>query len=72
MKLLDYMKQHSIGDAELAAAVGGVSANAVKKWKYGETAPRIPELVRLTDATNGSVTARDFIPTAPTHAEASQ
>lgn len=29
--------------------------------KYGESLPRLPELVRLTRATQGEVTAEDFV-----------
>ena len=66
MKLLDYMKANSLDDAALAARVGpGVTARAVRKWKYGETAPRIPELVRLEEITGGIVTAVDFLPESP-------
>ena len=63
MKLLDYMKANHLSDAALAALLGaGVSEGAVKKWKYGERSPRVPDLVRLEDATFGAVTARDFLP----------
>ena len=65
MKLLDYMKLHHASDSDIALAVGTVSPAAVKKWKYGETSPRLPELVKLVELTNGAVTPNDFMPSPP-------
>ena len=62
MKLLDYMKANNLDDATLAERIGPeVTARAVRKWKYGETAPRIPELVRIEEITGGVVAAADFL-----------
>lgn len=56
------MKSHSLTDAAMAARIGGgVTPRQVRKWKYGESLPRLPELVRLTRATEGEVTAEDFV-----------
>lgn len=63
MKLLAYMKAHDLNDEKFAEQCGGrVTALAVRKWKYGETNPRIPELVRIAEVTEGDVTAVDFLP----------
>jgi hypothetical protein len=63
MKLLDYMKSKQIDDEAFAALVGPtVTPRAVRKWKYGETCPRIPELVRIVKVTEGHVTSEDFLP----------
>jgi hypothetical protein len=70
MKLLDWMKAENLTDEALAARLGqGVTWRAVKKWKYRETTPRVPELVRIEEITNGKVTARDF---AKSHSEAAE
>jgi transcriptional regulator with XRE-family HTH domain len=62
MKLLQYLKDRKLSDEEFAEMVGGsATARAVRKWKYGETSPRIPELVRVEEVTGGAVTARDFL-----------
>lgn len=64
MKLLDYLKINGLSDEDFAAKVGGgVTPRAVRKWKYGETNPRLPELIRIEDATSGDVTGRDFLTT---------
>lgn len=63
MKLLDYLKANSISDEDFARRVGvSISVGAVRKWKYGERVPRLPELVRIEELTDGAVTARDFLP----------
>lgn len=63
MKLLDYLKLNGISDEAFAAEFHGqISSSGVRKWKYGERQPRLPELVRIEELTNGAVTARDFLP----------
>lgn len=61
MKLLEYLKVHDISDEQFAAQIGGCSVSAVRKWKYGDRVPRLPELVRIEELTGGAVTARDFL-----------
>lgn len=65
MKLSDYMRQHALSDDAMAALVGGCSASAVRKWKYGERMPRAGVLARIHDATEGHVTANDFLSIDP-------
>lgn len=62
MKLVDFMRNHRLSDDEFAASVGGCSAFAVRKWKYGERIPRGETLNRIAAATGGAVTANDFMP----------
>lgn len=72
MRLLAYMKSKNLDDAAMAERIGGgVTPRQVRKWKYGESLPRLPELVRITRATNGEVTAEDFLnePARPEAAE---
>lgn len=61
MKLIEWMRAQGLDDDAVAAAVGDVSAHAVKKWKYDERIPRKAQLRRLTEVTNGQVTANDFM-----------
>jgi hypothetical protein len=60
MKLLDWMRDNSLDDDAMAILVGGVTAHAVKKWKYGERTPRRTELQKISEVTAGNVTANDF------------
>jgi transcriptional regulator with XRE-family HTH domain len=63
MKLIQYLKENDLTDEEFATRVGGAATSgSVRKWKYGERAPRLPELVRIEEVTNGAVAARDFLP----------
>ena len=63
MKLLDYMKANALSDAAFASRIGnGVTPRAVKKWKYGETYPRLPEISRIEEITAGAVRSIDFLP----------
>ena len=65
MKLLDYMKARNLDDDGIAALVGDTTPRAVKKWKYGETTPRLPELLRIEQVTAGEVMPVDFLPPPP-------
>ncbi len=60
MKLSRFMSANKISDAELAASIG-VSVGAVRKWRYGERTPRPAMLARIFEATNGAVSANDFM-----------
>jgi len=63
MKLLDYLKLTNISDEAFAAKFNGeISVSGVRKWKYGERTPRLPELVRIEELTDGAVTPNDFLP----------
>ena len=61
MRLGDFMKTRSLDDAAMAALIGEVSEGAVKKWRYGERTPRPHQMARITAATDGQVTANDFM-----------
>ena len=69
MKLLEYMKSNKLDDAAFAEKVQA-TARAVSKWKYGETNPRIPELVRIEQVTEGAVRPVDFLPAPDIHEDA--
>lgn len=54
------MKKNELDDVAFAKMVKA-TRRAVSKWKYGETRPRIPELVRIEQMTNGEVRPVDFL-----------
>lgn len=64
MKLTDFMKDRGLDDAAMAVLIGEVSEGAVKKWRYAERTPRPNQMTRITAATDGAVTANDFMPAA--------
>lgn len=61
MTLADFLRTHSLDEYQFATAVGGVSASAVRKWKYGERVPRPAHLSRIMAVTDGQVTPNDFL-----------
>lgn len=62
MTLREYLKSNGISDADFAATMGGcVTERAVRKWRYGETMPRLPEAVRIEVVTDGKVKPDDFV-----------
>ena len=65
MDLGSFMKANGLDDVAMAALIGGCSASAVKKWRYGERIPRPDHLRRIADATSGQVTPNDFLSVAP-------
>lgn len=60
MTLHEFMKLASLSDTDMASKLG-CSEGAVKKWRYGERVPRVDQLRRIHEITNGAVTANDFI-----------
>ncbi len=62
MRLLDFMKQRGLSDDQMAGMIGPeATPRAVRKWKYGETTPRLPALLRIEVVSEGLVTAKDFV-----------
>jgi DNA-binding transcriptional regulator YdaS (Cro superfamily) len=64
MKLLDYLKKQNIADHAFAETVGR-SRSAVRKWMYGQRIPRPAEMLAIKEATDGKVTADDFMHAPP-------
>ena len=60
MKLLDYMRVEDLDDEAMAGRIGGCSAHAVKKWKYGERSPDPDRIIRIEEVTGGKVGLRDW------------
>ena len=64
MKLSSYMDEHGLDNATMASKIGGCSAGAVHKWRYGERIPRSRFIIRIREITDGQVTANDFVPSS--------
>ena len=62
MKLIDFMRSKGLKDEDFAELIGrGATSWRVKKWKYGETKPRLEDLARIEEVTDGAVRLSDFI-----------
>ncbi len=61
MKLAAYMELTKTTDNELAEKVGR-DRSTVTRWRLGETRPDWDAISLLEHATDGAVTARDFVP----------
>ena len=62
MRLLEFMKQRGLSDEQMAEMIGpDATPRSVRKWKYGETMPRIPALLRIEIVSEGLVTGKDFV-----------
>jgi transcriptional regulator with XRE-family HTH domain len=59
MDLKEYLKTENLSVQEFAALTG-VSTGAVLKWVRGDRFPRRDALKKISDVTNGLVTANDF------------
>lgn len=64
MKLIDYLRANNLTDEAFAARVGR-SKWAVRKWMYGQRVPRGVEMLAIANATQGVVSADDFMPARP-------
>ena len=62
MRLADYLKAHSLTEAQFAELIG-VNRSTVGRWADAERPimPQREHLTRIVDATNGAVTANDFM-----------
>ena len=70
MKLSSFMDQYGLDNAAMARLIGGCSAGAVNKWRYGERMPRNRFIIRISEITHGQVTANDFVPSQDDRAAA--
>lgn len=61
MHLRDYLAEHDLSRDEFARRVGAGSALTVGKWIRGERFPRLAMIRRIEKATDGAVTANDFL-----------
>jgi transcriptional regulator with XRE-family HTH domain len=60
MKLEAYMRLANLKDDDLAAKLG-VNRSMVSRWRRGKAKPDWDNLPKIEAATNGAVTAVDFI-----------
>lgn len=61
MTLAEYLARNDLKAAELATRIG-VSRQALSRYIKGERRPEWTLLRRITEATDGHVTANDFVP----------
>jgi len=61
MKISDWLEAQEISDSDLAERIG-VSRQALYRYKAGHRTPRPSIIHRIREATNGAVTADDFLP----------
>lgn len=65
MQLDAYLRENKLTDESFAALLGAdVSTWGVRKWRYGQRVPRLAMQQRISAATNGAVTANDFVAAA--------
>lgn len=61
MKLSDYLSISGKSAAVFASEIGA-SVSAVNFWRAGDRTPRIAQMQKIFEATNGAVTPNDFLP----------
>jgi hypothetical protein len=65
MQLDAYLRENDLTDEGFAKILGaGVSAWAVRKWRYGQRIPRLAQQKRIREATSGLVTSNDLLAAA--------
>jgi DNA-binding transcriptional regulator YiaG len=65
MQLDAYLRANDLTDEDFAKILGpGVSAWAVRKWRYGQRIPRLAQQLRIREVTKNKVTANDLIAAA--------
>jgi DNA-binding transcriptional regulator YdaS (Cro superfamily) len=64
MKLSDYLAMTNKSAAKFADEIGA-STSAVNFWRSGGRTPRIGQMQKIFEATNGAVTPNDFLPSLP-------
>jgi len=64
MKLLSYLRETNLKQADFASRVG-VTEAAVSRWCNGKGRPSWDVLARIASVSGGAVTAADFMPDAP-------
>lgn len=63
MTITEFIAETELTDAAFAARIG-VSRQALHRYKTGERRPEWGVIERIVAATNGAVTANDFLPSA--------
>lgn len=60
MRLAEYMSQMELTDKQVADAIGCERAS-VTRYRNGKMRPKLENVVKITDFTDGKVTADDWI-----------
>jgi transcriptional regulator with XRE-family HTH domain len=61
MKLDDYLREHGLTSAQFAEKAGLMGKQNVHNYRHGHRFPTSKNLRRIREATNGAVTAEDFV-----------
>jgi DNA-binding transcriptional regulator YdaS (Cro superfamily) len=69
MTLLEYLRAKGLKPDAFAEAIGETE-NIVRKWAYRQRQPSLPNAIKIQDATDGQVTARELL--LPAASEAGQ
>lgn len=65
MQLDAYIRERNLSDGSFAAMLGdGVSAWAVRKWRYGQRIPRLAQQIKIAEVTGNLVTSNDLVAAA--------
>lgn len=62
MKLAEYLKAKNVHVKDFAETIG-VKQPTVTRYALGHRTPRPKHMVKIIEATDGKVTANDFVPT---------
>lgn len=65
MKLITYLKNNGITHENFAKLIPVATARTVQRYATGERMPRPETIARISELTNGQVTAADFYDVAP-------
>ena len=61
MTIGEFLKTNGLDEEGFASRSDGTfSAEAVRKWRFGQRIPRPQHLRKITEITDGAVTANDF------------
>jgi transcriptional regulator with XRE-family HTH domain len=61
MKLDNYLREHGLTSAQFAEKAGLMGKQSVHHYRHGLRFPTPENLRRIREATNGAVTAEDFV-----------
>lgn len=62
MNISDFLREQGLDEERFAALSGGAfSAEAVRKWRYGQRVPRPKHIAMIAELTGGKVTANDLV-----------
>jgi DNA-binding transcriptional regulator YdaS (Cro superfamily) len=61
MKLRDYLSEKNLTYAQFGSLIGA-GKSQVCRWAVGSRVPSLQMSIAIESATNGLVTARDFVP----------